>query len=108
MFLAPFISEDEPFYNFAKFCLMLRLFRFEKYSQAFTTFDDVIRENLDILTVTGFSAFLVWVLFSSILYLTERDSADDEMAGKLWLYEVMNERILLSYSPIPSPIIKNY
>lgn len=83
LFLAPFVSTDEPLYNFAQFSLMLRLFRFEKYSQAFTTFDDVIRENLDILTVTGFSALLLWVLFSSILYLTERDSADDEMAGKL-------------------------
>ena len=82
---------------------MLRLFRFEKYSQAFTTFDDVIRENLDILTVTGFSAFLVWVLFSSILYLMERDSADDEMAGKLWLYEVMNERLLLCHTHLFLP-----
>ncbi|KAL3803353.1 hypothetical protein HJC23_009317 [Cyclotella cryptica] len=67
--------------NFAEFCLILRLFRFEKYSQAFRTFDDVIRDNLDVLTVTGFSAVLLWILFSSILYLTERNNPDEEMAN---------------------------
>jgi hypothetical protein len=63
--IAPFwltllVPEHSSFHNFAKLCLLLRLFRFEKYSKAFTTFDDVIRENMDVLTVTGFSAMLLW------------------------------------------------
>ena len=61
--------------------LLFRVLRFEKYSTAFTTFDDVIRDNLDVLSMTGFSALLLWIFFSSLLYLTERDSLDKEMAN---------------------------
>ena len=61
LILSPFLpNEHIALFNFAEFCLILRLFRFEKYSQAFRTFDDVLRENLDVLTVTGFSAVLLW------------------------------------------------
>ena len=50
--------------------LLLKILHFEKHSNAFTLFDDVLRENWDVLVVTGFSASLLWVLFSSILYFT--------------------------------------
>ena len=63
-------------------CLrLLRLLRFEKYTKAFTTFDDIFRENLDVLSVTGFSAILVWIFFSAVLYYTERDNPDADMAN---------------------------
>jgi len=61
--------------------LLTRLMRFEKYTKAFTSFDDVLRDNLDVLAMTGFSALLLWIFFSSLLYLTERDSLDTEMAN---------------------------
>lgn len=64
-----------------RFLSMLRILRFEKYTKAFTTFDDIIRENMDILGVTGFSALLMWILFSAILYLTEKDNPNEEMAN---------------------------
>lgn len=67
--------------NIAKYFCILRILRFEKYTKAFTTFDDIIRENLDVLGVTGFSALLMWILFSAILYLTERNNANPEMAN---------------------------
>lgn len=115
LLLYPFIpSEYGTLYEFAKFCLMLRLFRFEKYSEAFTTFDDVIRANLDVLTVTGFSAILLWVLFSSILYLTERNNPDDEMAARyktvphaMWitLLNLSGECPLAHYSSIGKIIV---
>jgi hypothetical protein len=63
------------------FFLLLKVFHFEKCSDSFTTFDDIIRENLDVLSVTGFSAILLWIFFSSILYFTERDNPDEEMKG---------------------------
>jgi hypothetical protein len=59
---------------------LLRLFRFERYTHAFTSFDDVISRNADVLAITGFSAILVWVFFAAWLYFTERDNPDDEMA----------------------------
>jgi len=61
--------------------LLFRLMRFEKYTKAFTSFDDVLRDNLDVLAMTGFSALLLWIFFSSLLYLTERDSLDQDMAN---------------------------
>ena len=60
---------------------LLRLFRFERYTHAFTSFDDVISRNFDVLAITAFSALLVWVFFGAWLYFTERDNPDEEMAG---------------------------
>ena len=60
---------------------LLRILRFEKYTHAFTSFDDVISRHLDVLAVTGFTAILIWVLFGAFLYFTERDNPDPEMAS---------------------------
>lgn len=59
--------------------LLLRFLRFEKYTKA--SFDDILRDNLDVLSITGFSALLLWIFFGSLLYLTERDSMDKETAN---------------------------
>mmetsp|Transcript_25609 Transcript_25609/g.48496 ORF Transcript_25609/g.48496 Transcript_25609/m.48496 type:complete len:922 (-) Transcript_25609:12-2777(-) len=60
---------------------LLRLFRFERYTHAFTSFDDVVSRNIDVLALTLFSALLVWVFFGAWLYFTERDNPDQEMAN---------------------------
>jgi hypothetical protein len=60
---------------------LLRIFRFERYTHAFLSFDDVIQRNFDILAVTAFTAVLFWILFASCLYFSERDSPDNEMAS---------------------------
>ena len=63
-------------------CLRIfRVLRFEKYTRAFTSFDDVFRQNRDVFAVTGFSALLMWVFLSAILYFTERNNPDDEMSA---------------------------
>jgi hypothetical protein len=67
--------------TWVKFLRIFRILKFEKYTKAFTSFDDIIRENLDVLGVTGFSAVILWILFSAILYYTERDNPDDEIAN---------------------------
>lgn len=67
--------------NLVKSLRLLRIFRFEKYTQAFTSFDDVISLNLDVLAVTAFTAIIFWVFFGAFLYFTERDSLDPEMAA---------------------------
>lgn len=59
---------------------LLRLFRTERYMQAFTVFDDVLWGQSDVLLVTGFSALIFWVFFSSIMYYLERSNPDNEMA----------------------------
>lgn len=60
---------------------LLRLLRFERYTHAFTSFDDVVSRNFDVLAITLFSALLVWVFFGAWLYFTERDNPDEEMAS---------------------------
>lgn len=46
---------------------LLRLFRFERYTKAFTTFDDIVRQNYDMFVVTGISAVILWVFFSAVM-----------------------------------------
>ena len=42
-------------------CLrLLRILKAEKYTHAFTVFDDVILANSEVLVVTGFSAMVMW------------------------------------------------
>jgi len=94
--------------------LLLKILHFEKHSKAFTTFDDVIRENIDVLAVTGFSAMLLWIFFSSILYFTERDNVDEEMhayyntiPNSMWitLLNLSGECPLAHYSAIGKVIV---
>jgi hypothetical protein len=59
---------------------LVRTLRWEKYTGAFGTFDAVLKSNLDVLTITAATAALLWVLFGSFLYFTERNNPDAEMA----------------------------
>jgi hypothetical protein len=67
--------------NLVKALRLLRIFRFEKYTHAFTSFDDILVKSKDVLAVTAFTAVLLWVFFSAFLYLTERDNPDEEMSS---------------------------
>lgn len=67
--------------NLVKSLRLLRILRFEKYTHAFTSFDDVISRNVDVLAVTAFTALLIWVFFAALLYITERNNPDQEMAS---------------------------
>jgi len=96
------------------FFLLIKIFHFEKFSKAFTTFDDVLRENMGVLLVTGFSAILLWIFFASVLYFTERDNPDEEMAlyyktipDAMWitLLNLSGECPLAHYSNIGKVIV---
>lgn len=65
--------------NVIKSLRLLRILRFERYTHAFLTFDDVVRRNLDVLTITAFAALLIWIFFATCLYFSERNSHDEEM-----------------------------
>lgn len=67
--------------NLVKSLRLLRILRFERYTHAFTSFDDVVTRNLDVLFVTAFTAVLFWVFFGAFLYFSERDNPDPEMAA---------------------------
>ena len=80
-FVSPRDSDNTVAEIIVKFFWLVRLLRFEKHTSAFTTFDDVIRNNADVLSVTGFSALLMWILFSVIFYYTERNNPDQDIAS---------------------------
>lgn len=66
--------------TFVKALRLLRIFRFEKYTHAFLSFDDVFSRNIGVLSITGFSALILWVFFGAFLYYSERNNPDSEMA----------------------------
>eukprot|EP00536_Pseudo-nitzschia_multiseries_P001364 jgi/Psemu1/250456/estExt_Genewise1Plus.C_170131 len=95
--------------TFVKALRLLRIFRFEKYTHAFTSFDDIFSRNVDVLSVTFFSSIMLWVFFGALLYLTERDNPDPEMAANynsipnsMWmtLLNLSGEAPLAQYSLI--------
>ena len=59
--------------------LLLKVLRFSMCYDAIATFGHILQENIDVLSVTGFSAVLLWIFFASILYYTERNNPDDDI-----------------------------
>eukprot|EP00752_Nemacystus_decipiens_P005802 g5248.t1 len=60
-------------------CRLIRMLKLERYVRAFEVFDDAIRDQLDILAVSGFFALVAWIFASSLLYYTERNGPDPSM-----------------------------
>jgi hypothetical protein len=44
------------------------------YRAAFMKFEDVVAANRDVLTVTGFTATVLWVFFSTFMHYAERNN----------------------------------
>jgi hypothetical protein len=80
-FVTPYSDSSSSWSNLVKALRLLRILRFERYTHAFTSFDDVIRRNKDVLFLTAFTAILFWVFFGAFLYFSERDNPDEEMAS---------------------------
>eukprot|EP00945_MAST-04E_sp_MAST-4E-sp1_P004574 g4574.t1 len=59
--------------TFVRSLRLLRMFKAEQYVEAFTVLDDVIRQQSDVLVVTGFTAMVFWIFFSTVMYYAERD-----------------------------------
>lgn len=59
--------------------LLLKILRFGMCYDAIATFGCILQENIDVLSVTLFSSALLWILFSSVLYFTERNNPDDDI-----------------------------
>jgi hypothetical protein len=64
----------------ALLCLKLvRLLKAERYIKAFTVFDDILRDNSDLLAVSSFAAVVIWVYASAIMYYAERYNPDSDV-----------------------------
>jgi hypothetical protein len=59
---------------------LVRLFKAEHYTEAFTMFDNVIERNQTLLMTSGFLGIMIWVVAATLLYYTERNNASVEGA----------------------------
>ena len=59
---------------FVRALRLLRMLKAEQYTEAFTVLDDVVRAQSDVLIVTGFTAIVFWVFFSTLMYYAERNN----------------------------------
>jgi len=57
--------------TFIRALRLMRMLKGEKYIEAFTIFDDVVRDNTDILAITGFSAVVTWIIASTLMWMFE-------------------------------------
>ncbi len=63
--------------SFIRALRLLRVLKAESYFKSggfFTIVDDIVYENRDVLSVTGFCALVLWIFFSSVMHLLEKDN----------------------------------
>jgi hypothetical protein len=69
------IAGDLPASQFLRMFRLFRMMRVEgRYIEAFTLFDDVIRDNSGILMTSGFCGAAIWVICASLYYYTEHEN----------------------------------
>lgn len=59
--------------QFVRAFRLIRILKVEKFSAAFTLFDDVWVRTRPLLIGLGYTIFVLWILFSSIMYLIEKN-----------------------------------
>ena len=63
--------------SFIRALRLLRVLKAESYFKSggfFTIVDDIVYDNRDVLSVTGFCALVLWIFFSSVMHLLEKDN----------------------------------
>eukprot|EP00168_Porphyra_purpurea_P012922 TRINITY_DN3472_c0_g1_i5.p1 TRINITY_DN3472_c0_g1~~TRINITY_DN3472_c0_g1_i5.p1 ORF type:complete len:313 (-),score=129.76 TRINITY_DN3472_c0_g1_i5:131-1018(-) len=70
----PGVPESPDFTTALRVFRLFRLLKAEKYISAFGLLAEVLRENSTLLIATSFYAFMFWVTFATLLYLTEVDN----------------------------------
>eukprot|EP00421_Protoceratium_reticulatum_P019389 CAMPEP_0168380040 /NCGR_PEP_ID=MMETSP0228-20121227/12153_1 /TAXON_ID=133427 /ORGANISM="Protoceratium reticulatum, Strain CCCM 535 (=CCMP 1889)" /LENGTH=1267 /DNA_ID=CAMNT_0008393089 /DNA_START=53 /DNA_END=3853 /DNA_ORIENTATION=- len=58
---------------------VLRLFKIERFVGAFRDMYEIMAEHEFVLKATAFVAFLLWVVMSTLLYVSEHSNPDEEM-----------------------------
>eukprot|EP00953_Heterococcus_sp_UTEX-ZZ885_P011426 6612-Heterococcus_DN1.PRE.2 len=71
------LPQNLPTTQFIRLARLLRMMRVEgRYLEAFTTFDDIARENKQLLIASGFMGFTTWITLSSFFHLSERNNPE--------------------------------
>lgn len=68
------IDQHDEYFRMAR---LFRLLKLDKYIPSISLIDDVLRLKRNVLTVAGYAAVTLWILFTAAMYVVERN--DDEM-----------------------------
>jgi voltage-gated potassium channel len=80
----PFIEasvfiESPNFTTAGRIVRLVRIFKTDKYLNAFSLLGDVLWDNRTLLLATTFYSCMMWIIAATLLFYTERDNKDDEM-----------------------------
>jgi len=81
-YISFFFGLDSGSTTFIRIFRLLQIFKAEKYVEAFTLVDDVIQGNAGPLLACGFIAMLTWIIFSVLMYHTEKNNQTQEIGGR--------------------------
>lgn len=98
-YLAHFIPAVDRIDEELRLFRILRLLKLDKYYPGITLIDDVLRANATNLGVAAFVAGVAWIIFASLLYLTEQDNHEED-AGYSMAKRFKNIPNSLSYTLI--------
>ena len=71
--------ESPDFTTAGRIVRLVRIFKTDKYLNAFTLLGDVLWENHVLLLATSFYSCMMWVIASTLLFYTERNNTSEEM-----------------------------
>ena len=71
--------ESPDFTTAARIFRLVRIFKTDKYINAFSLLGTVLWDNRVLLLATSFYSSMIWVISATLLYYTERDNVDPEM-----------------------------
>jgi voltage-gated potassium channel len=71
--------ESPNFTTAGRIVRLVRIFKTDKYLNAFSLLGDVLWDNRILLTATSFYSMMVWVISATLLYYTERNNRSGEM-----------------------------
>lgn len=71
--------ESPDFTTAARIFRLVRIFKTDKYINAFSLLGTVLWDNRVLLLATSFYSSMMWVISATLLYYTERDNVDPEM-----------------------------
>jgi hypothetical protein len=63
----------------ARIFRLVRIFKTDKYINAFSMLGSVLWDNRVLLLATSFYSSMMWIISATLLYYTERDNEDPEM-----------------------------
>jgi voltage-gated potassium channel len=73
------IVESPDFTTAARIFRLVRIFKTDKYINAFSLLGTVLWDNRVLLLATSFYSSMMWIISATLLYYTECDNSDPEM-----------------------------